>query len=85
MRGSAAKAYLRAMVSAGVFAAGMVWSGGLWAQQGVINLEESVIRGRIQKPEAFYILQPATLDYEGLDTQPSFLEELMKTVEQEPF
>lgn len=55
------------------------------AQEGVIQLEESVIKGRIQKPEAFYILQHANLDYELLATQPSFLDELVESVEEDPF
>ena len=55
------------------------------AQDGVITLEESVIKGRIQKPEAFYILQHAKLEYESLDTKPSFLDELGETVEEDPF
>ena len=55
------------------------------AQDGVITLEESVIKGRIQKPEAFYILQHAKLEYESLNTKPSFLDELVETVEEDPF
>lgn len=58
-----------------------------FAQQGggVINLEETVIEGRIQKPEAFYILQHANLNYEALDPKQSFIKELLKSVEKEPF
>ena len=52
---------------------------------GVINLEETVIEGRIQKPEAFYILQHASLNYEALDVKPSFIPELLKSAEKEPF
>lgn len=55
------------------------------AQGGVITLEETSLKGRIQKPEAFYILQHAQLDYESLDTRPSFIEELKETVEEDPF
>lgn len=55
------------------------------AQQGVINLDETVIKGRIQKPEAFYILQHANLKYEKLTPKQSFLDELKKSVEQDPF
>ena len=55
------------------------------AQQGVINLDETVIKGRIQKPEAFYILQHANLRYEALDPKPTFIPELLKTVREEPF
>ncbi len=55
------------------------------AQQGVISLEETVIKGRIQKPEAFYILQHADLDYEESDTKGSFLTELKESVDEDPF
>lgn len=65
--------------------AGMLWAGQAPAQEGVITLEESVIKGRIQKPEAFYILQHDDLEYESLNTKPSFLDELVETVEEEPF
>jgi hypothetical protein len=74
----------------GVFA-GLVFSLGLFmspsasAQEGVIDLEESVIKGRIQKPEAFYILQHANLDYQPFDKRPSFIPELLDTVKEEPF
>lgn len=62
---------------------GVGWSTTAFAQ--VIELEESVIKGRIQKPEAFYILQHSELDYEELDPKKSFLPELLETVEKEPF
>ena len=52
---------------------------------GVINLEETVIEGRIQKPEAFYILQHANLNYEELNPEKSFIPQLLKSVEKEPF
>jgi len=55
------------------------------AQQGVINLDETVIKGRIQKPEAFYILTHANLNYKALNPKPSFIPKLLKTVEDEPF
>lgn len=56
-----------------------------FAQQGVIDLEETVIQGRIQKPEAFYILQPANLDYEPFKEKPSFIPELVKSVDEDDF
>lgn len=73
--GTMAAAALLLFVSAGEAA----------AQQGVINLDETVIKGRIQKPEAFYILQHANLSYEALDPKPTFIPELLKTVREEPF
>jgi hypothetical protein len=68
-----------------VVAMGLALSSSVFAQQGVIDLEETVIEGRIQKPEAFYILQHANLDYEPFDKQPSFIPELLETVDEEPF
>ena len=56
-----------------------------FAQKGVINLDETVIKGRIQKPEAFYILQHASLNYESLEPKKSFIPELLDTVEEDPF
>lgn len=72
---------------AGALSAAMLLCGASTAsaQGGVITLEETSLKGRIQKPEAFYILQHAQLDYESLDTRPSFIEELKETVEEDPF
>lgn len=63
----------------------LLGAGSAMAQQGVINLDETVIKGRIQKPEAFYILQHAKLNYEALKPKPTFIPELLKTVRDEPF
>lgn len=79
------KTLIRVSVALGVLAMGLTMSSTAVAQDGVINLEESVIKGRIQKPEAFYILQPANLDYEALNAQPSFIDALLETVKEEPF
>ena len=68
-----------------IVGAAMTQGGMAWAQGGVITLEETELKGRIQKPEAFYILQHAKLDYESLDAKPSFIEELKETVEEDPF
>jgi uracil-DNA glycosylase len=51
----------------------------------IIQLDEEVIEGRIEKPEAFYILQPTNLNYERAEPAESFLPELLRTVEQAPF
>ncbi len=79
------KNIIRVSIALGVLCLGLTMSTTAFAQDGVINLEESVIKGRIQKPEAFYILQPANLDYEALNAQPSFIDALLETVEEEPF
>jgi hypothetical protein len=76
---------MRRMWSVVVFAGVMAVGSTCWAQDGVIVLEESAIKGRIQKPEAFYILQHANPDYERLNSKPSFIPELIESVEEEPF
>ena len=75
----------RWMIAASVGLLVMVMATSASAQEGVITLEETVIKGRIQKPEAFYILQHANLDYESLDTKPSFVDEIVESVEEDPF
>ena len=54
-------------------------------QPRVIQLEEIVIEGRVQKPNAFYILNRSNLGYEVLELRTSFLREMLKTVQKEPF
>lgn len=58
---------------------------GVSAQEATYTFEEEVIRGTIEKPEAFYILSPSSLDYASLDAEESFLDALWDTVEEEPF
>lgn len=50
-----------------------------------IVLGEEKLEGRLQKPEAFYILQHASLNYERLDPRDSFIPELVKSVKEEAF
>ena len=54
-------------------------------QPRVIQLEEIVIEGRVQKPNAFYILNRSNLGYEVLELRSSFLREVVKSVQEEPF
>ena len=51
----------------------------------VIRLEEITVEGRIQKPQAFYILPRSNLDYEALDRQESFLPEIDHSLDKDPF
>lgn len=46
---------------------------------------EIKIEGQIQKPQAFYILQRSSLNFEGLELKNSFLPKIIKSVEQPPF
>jgi hypothetical protein len=51
----------------------------------IIQLEEIVIEGRVQKPNAFYILNRSNLGYEVLELRTSFLRKVVRSVEKEPF
>lgn len=51
----------------------------------VIKLDEISVEGRIQKPQAFYILPRSNLNYQGLDRQETFLPKISRTLEQDPF
>lgn len=54
-------------------------------QPRVIQLDEIRIEGRVQKPNAFYILNRSNLGYEVLDLRTSFVREVIRTVQEEPF
>jgi hypothetical protein len=51
----------------------------------ILVLDEEVVEGRIEKPEAFYILQATNLNYDQAELTESFLPDLFRTVEEEPF
>ncbi len=59
--------------------------GGKKRQPRVIQLEEIVIEGRVQKPNAFYILNRSNLGYEVLELRTSFLRKVVRSVQKEPF
>ena len=51
----------------------------------VIRLETITVEGRIQKPQAFYILQRSNLNFGELEKDPSLLDKIVKSVDKEPF
>lgn len=51
----------------------------------VIELEEIKIEGRVQKPNAFYILNRSNIGYEVLELRTSFVQEVVRSVRHEPF
>ncbi len=51
----------------------------------VVRLAETRIEGRIQKPQAFYILQRSNLNFEGLELKNSFIPKILESVDKEPF
>ena len=51
----------------------------------VIRIAETRVEGRIQKPQAFYILQRSSLNFEGLELKNSFVPKIIKSVDKAPF
>jgi hypothetical protein len=51
----------------------------------VIRLDAITVEGRIQKPQAFYILQRSQLNFDELNRPESFLNKVEKSVEKEAF
>ena len=51
----------------------------------VIQLEEIKIEGRVQKPNAFYILNRSNLGYEVLDLRTSFVRDIVRSVQSDGF
>ncbi len=52
---------------------------------GVIRLEETVIEGRVQKPNAFFISSRQPLVYEVMEIKESFVDEIAASVKEGPF
>jgi hypothetical protein len=51
----------------------------------VIQLDEIKIEGRVQKPNAFYILNRSNLGYEVLDLRTSFVRDVVRSVQSDAF
>lgn len=51
----------------------------------VITLDEFRIEGRVQRPNAFYILNRSSIGYQVLDLRTSFVREIIRSVQGEPF
>jgi hypothetical protein len=51
----------------------------------VIRLDALTVEGRIQKPQAFYILQRSQLNFDELNRAESFIPKVEKSVEREAF
>ena len=50
----------------------------------VIRLDAITVEGRIQKPQAFYILQRSNLNFGELNRNESFLPKVEKSIEKDP-
>lgn len=81
---------IRTIRAAAVLVLAMLFSFSAWAQEeprrrNVIRLSETTIEGRIQKPQAFYILQRSNLNFQGLELKRSFIPKIIESVEDAPF
>jgi len=54
-------------------------------QSRIFTFEEEELIVEIELPEAFYILAPSNLNYESVEPEESFLQELFRSVERDPF
>ena len=55
------------------------------AQRKRISLDEIVIEGNIQKPEAFFILPRTSLNFEDLERREDLNQRIIDSVEKAPF
>ena len=54
-------------------------------QPKVVQLEDIVIESEVQKPTAFYILNRSSLGYEIMDLRTSFIDEIVRSAQRDPF
>jgi len=64
---------------------GGVLAGSARAEKKTIRLDAIKVEGRIQKPQAFYVLQRSNLNFEGVEFKQSFLPKILKSIEDKPF
>ncbi|MGQ0507462.1 MAG: hypothetical protein ACT4TC_19320 [Myxococcaceae bacterium] len=60
-------------------------SAGNTKKKKVIRLDAITVEGRIQKPQAFYILQRSNLNFDELNRTESFVPKVVKSVDKDPF
>ena len=51
----------------------------------VIKLDTLTVEGRIQKPEAFYVLPRSSLNFDELQKSESFVPKIEKSAQKDPF
>lgn len=51
----------------------------------VIKLDTLTVEGRIQKPEAFYVLPRSNLNFDELQRSESFVPKIEKSAQKDPF
>lgn len=74
-----------AMALFALAAAALVAPGAAAQQRKTITLDELVIEGNIQKPEAFFILPRTNLNFEDLERREDLKSRILESVEKKPF
>jgi hypothetical protein len=74
----------RRFLLAGVAVSLLIASAAL-AQRKKITLDDLIIEGNIQKPEAFFILPRTNLNFADLERREDLKTRIIKSVEKEPF
>ncbi len=75
-----------ALVSMLFIAGALLLGGPVWAgpkdekKGGPIELEEIVIEGRVQKPQAFYILQRSNFGFQVMELRTEYLDDIQESV-----
>lgn len=84
-------AWTRVVFALVIVAAVLVAPGVIQAEEGarreggVIRLEEITIEGRVQKPNAWYVLARSSLGFERAQMEQSFVDDVVESVNQDPF
>ena len=73
--------HLAAVLFGCLFAVGFAAPAYSQAKGGVIRLEETVIEGRVQKPNAFFVSTRQALVYELTELKKSFVEKIHEVIE----
>lgn len=75
----------RRLVAVGGAVVALLVAGGALAQKKKITLEDLVIEGNIQKPEAFFILPRKALNFADLERREDLRKKVIESVEASPF
>lgn len=73
------------LLAATLVAGASFYAGKAEAQRKRITLDELVIEGNIQKPEAFFILPRTNLNFEDLERREDLKARILESIEKAPF
>ncbi len=76
---------LATLCGASALGGGVAFAQSAGKKKKVIRLDAITVEGRIQKPQAFYILQRSNLNFDELNRTESFVPKVVKSVDKDPF